>query len=569
MNEQAYLDNLRQLWAKNWPAGTPTTPQYPKGEKPLSEYLRAWAQEAPSRPAIHFYGYDLSYAELDKLSNQFANLLRNLGIQPGDGVAVFMPNCPQLHIAYFGIMKCGAIYVPVSPLSKEMELRYQLGDSKPKVVLCFDGLLSIVHPVCKDLGIKHVMATSYSELTPENPTIPLPDLFHAPKVELKEDILDLYRALASVSDEPLDYVPALDDVFALNYTGGTTGLPKGCEHTHRNIIGTAAAFSPVVFGNYSGEASNSIMLNFLPEFWIAGENAGMLFPMFAGNTLVLLARWDAVSFLEAVQYYKVNSCVMLVDSIDEVLNTPTLNDYDLSSIDTTPCISFIKKLNKDYRNRWRKLTGSTIFEAAFGMTETHTCDTFTKGLQDNDFDLSFDPVFVGLPVPGTEFKICDFTTGELKPLGDEGEILIRTATALKGYFNNPKASADLFAEGGWIRTGDLGMVTKEGFIRYMGRRKEMLKVNGMSVFPTEIEAIIGQHPSVASCGVIGRSDEKKGQVPVAFITLKPGYEETEESLRSWCKNAMAVFKVPEIKLMAQMPMTATGKIRKVELEKAL
>lgn len=568
MDEKSYLETLNQLWDKHWPKNIPNTPQYPKGEQPLSGYLSAWAEENPDKMAIRFYGYDLTYKALDQLSNRFANLLRSLGIGPGEGVALYMPNCPQFNIAYFGIMKCGAIHIPVSPLAKEMELRHQLGDSQPKASFCFDALLPILTPVCSELGIEHIIATSYSELKPENPTVLLPDVFQAPKVNLDDGIIDFFPALNSVSDAPPDHTPHIDDIFALNYTGGTTGLPKGCVHTHRNLIYTVAAFMPAVFGSVEERASDKVMMNFLPEFWIAGENTGLLSPIFHGATLVLLARWDALAFMQAVDHYRVNQCVMLVDSIDEVLNHPKLNDYDLSSIELTPCISFVKKLNKDYRRRWEAVSGSTMFETAYGMTETHTCDTFTKGFQENDFDLSVDPSFVGIPVPGTEVKICDFSTGALKPFEEEGEILVRTPSLLKGYWNKPKERAELFVNG-WFRTGDLGTITNDGFVRYLGRRKEMLKVNGMSVFPTEIEAMLGQNPAIGACGVIGRPDPKKGQVPVAFITIKEGFEETEATIGAWCKEAMAIYKVPEIRIVAALPMTATGKVRKVELEKLI
>ncbi|SDP72003.1 AMP-binding protein [Desulforhopalus singaporensis] len=568
MDEKSYLKKLHDLWKKNWPKNAPNKPHYPKGEKPICEYLTEWARENPDKKAIRFYGYDISYKELDLASNRFANLLINLGIKPGEGVALFMPSCPQFNIAYFGIMKCGAIHVPVSPLSKEMELKHQLGDSKPKVVFCFDALLPVLEPVCQNLGIEHIIATSYSELKQDCSTIQLPDFFKIPKVDLKDGIIDFFPALNEVSDAPPDHTPALDDVAALNYTGGTTGLPKGCVHTHRNLIYTAAAFMLIVFGHTENKASDKIMMTYLPQFWIAGETTGLLFPVFHGATVVMLARWDTVAFMEAVDHYKVNQCIMLVDSIDDVLNHPKLSDYDLHSMELTPCISFIKKLNKDYRNKWEKVTGSTMFETTYGMTETHSCDTFTKGFQDDDFDLSVSPAFVGIPVPGTEIKICDFITGELKPFEEEGEIVVRTPTLLKGYWNMPDSNAELFFNG-WFRTGDLGTITKDGFLRYLGRRKEMLKVNGMSVFPTEIEAMLGQNPAIAACGVVGRPDDQKGQVPVAFITLKKGFEETEESLAKWCKNAMAIFKVPEIHIVSQLPMTGTGKVIKNELEKMI
>ncbi len=567
MTENNYLANLADLRAKQWPAGAPTEPVYPQGERPMTEYLRHWAQTVPDKPAIEFYGNTTSYAELNEQSDRFANVLRSLGVEAGDRVAVFMPNCPQFNITYWGIMKAGAVHVPVSPLSKDMELRHELGDARPKAVVCFDQLLPLTKPVCDDLGIEHVLITSYSELKPDNPTIPLPEFFDAPKITAENGVIDFFTALEGASADALDYTPGLDDMAALNYTGGTTGLPKGCIHTHRNILHTMGSFYPVVFGDTT-EASADVQLSFLPQFWIAGENTAVLMPIFAGATLVLMARWDALGFMEAVQHYKANQCIMLVDSIDDVLNQPNLGEYDLTSLHTTPCVSFIKKINKDYRKRWYEVTGSTMFETAFGMTETHTCDTFTRGFQEEDFDLSFDPTFVGLPVPGCEIKICDFETGELKAIGEEGEINIRTPSLLKGYWEKPDVNAELFVDG-WFKTGDLGVFTDEGFLRYLGRRKEMLKVNGMSVFPTELEAIMGRHSEIAACGVIGREDEAKGQVPVAFIVLKPGADETEDSLRAWCRDSMSVYKVPEIRLMDALPMTATGKIIKVELEKLL
>ncbi len=567
MNETDYLARLSELRAQRWPTGVPKQPSYPFGEQPMSEYLRRWARTLPEKPAIEFYGHTITFAELDEQSERFANVLHGLGIAPGDRVAVFMPNCPQFNIAYWGIMKAGAVHVPVSPLSKELELRHELSDARPRAMFCFDQLLGLAQPVCDELGIEHILCTSYSELRPENPTLELPEFFDLPKIEAKDGVLDFYPTLAAASATPTGHVPDLDDMAALNYTGGTTGLPKGCVHTHRNILYTMASYCPIVFGESEGESA-PVQLSFLPQFWIAGENTGVLMPIFTGATVVLMARWDAVGFMQAVQHYSVSQCIMLVDSIDDVLNQETLAAYDLTSLTLTPCVSFIKKINQDYRDRWRERTGATLFETAYGLTETHTCDTFTRGFQADDLDLSFDPTFVGLPVPGCEIKIADFESGDLKEIGEEGEIQIRTPSLLKGYWEKPEINDRLF-ERGWFKTGDLGLITDDGFLRYLGRRKEMLKVNGMSVFPTELEALIGRHEAIAACGVVGRDDDQKGQVPVAFAVLKEGAEETVDSLRNWCKESMSTYKVPEFRLMPSLPMTATGKIIKSELESLL
>ena len=563
MDEQTYLAQLDQLQQAHWPAGVPRQVHYPLGEQPLCDYLRTWARQQPEAIALDFYGYSLSWAELDHLSDRCAALLVELGVQPGDRVALFMPNCPQLHIAFYGLLKCGAVYAPVSPLSKALELSYQLKDSGARVILCFDQLLPVVRAVREDCALRHVLATSLSELRPAQPSIPVPDLLLAAKVS-GDDFLDFYAALAACTAAAPTHRVQLDDLAALNYTGGTTGLPKGCMHSHRDMLYTCASFVPTAMHLQA----DSVLLNFLPEFWIAGENAGLLFPVFAGCRLVLLARWDATAFMAAVQHYRVSHCGLLVDSAAEVLDHPQVADYDLRSLRRTGSISFIKKLTRDYRARWRALTGCTLFEFSFGMTETHTCDTFTWGLQDADFDLTSAPTFVGLPVPGTQFKVCDFTTGELLPLGSEGELCLRSPALMHGYWQRPEESAAALRDG-WLHTGDLGQITTQGFIRYLGRRKEMLKVNGMSVFPSELEALLGQHPALLASAVIGRPDALRGQQPVAFVVLKPGRSEDAETLTAWCRETMASYKVPEIRVVAALPMTATGKVKKNELENLL
>lgn len=560
MHEPTYLGELKRLQQQAWPAQSAQTPIYWLGEKPLTEYLRHWAKTTPNKPAVRFYGYDLSYAELDDLSDRFAALLIEQDVRPGDRVAVFMPNCPQLHIAFYGILKAAAIHAPVSPMAMPMELSYQLKDSGASVLVCFDQLLPVFREIRAQTDVRLAIATSLSEICPAAPPIPVPDLLRAPKLDVTDyiDMLPALRGIQPAQDLP---VPALDDIAALNYTGGTTGLPKGCIHTHGDMLYTCASFIPAALGLDSERVS----LNFMPEFWIAGENAGLLFPVFAGTTLVLLARWDALTFMSAVQHYQVNHTGLLVDSASEVLDHPQVNTFDFSSLQITSCVSFIKKLTPDYRQRWRKLTGCTLFETSFGMTETHTCDTFTAGLQDDDFDLKSAPTFVGLPVPGTEFKVCDFASGELLPLGSEGELCVRSPSLLKGYWNKPEASAEALRDG-WLHTGDSGVITEQGFIRYLGRRKEMLKVNGMSVFPSELEAMLGQHPAILASAVIGRQDDKRGESPVAFVVIKPGSEMSAQDLVDWCKQAMAIYKVPEVRLVESLPMTATGKVKKNELQ---
>lgn len=560
--ETEYLATLHGLWAKAWPKGLPNKPQYPHGEVALTEYLRAWAKQRPQHPAVIFYGHVTTYADLDAQSDRFAALLMEKGVRKGDRVAVFLPNCPQFHIVFFGILKLGAIHVPVSPLSRAFELAYELNDTDAEVIVALDQLAPVVDQVKGETKLREVIVTSFADVIPAEPTIPVPDSVRMPRVAVS-GATDLLPALAA-SPAPKPLPPAgLDDVAALNYTGGTTGMPKGCVHTQRDMVYTAAANHGIsVTAN-----ENSVFLSFFPEFWIAGENFGLIFPLFTGATLVLLARWDAIGALSAIDHYKVNVTAMPVDGAVELMDHPRFKDFDLSSLDQVRVVSFVKKLNPDYRRRWKDLTGIILTEASWGMTETHTSNTFTAGFQDDDFDLLSQPIFVGLPVPGAEFKITDFETGELVPLGGEGEIRVRTPSLLKSYWNKPQATAESLIDG-WLRTGDIGTIDTQGFLHFLGRRKEMLKVKGMSVFPPEIEALLGQHSKVLGSGVVGRDDSDKGQVPVAFVQLKPEAmgTVTPAELQAWCAERMAVYKVPEVRIIDALPMTATGKVKKQELD---
>ncbi len=287
--ETEYLARLHELWAKAWPKGTPDKPQYLHGEVALTEYLRAWAKRNPEKPAVIFYGHVTTYAELDAQSDRFAALLMEKGVRKGDRVAVFLPNCPQFHIVFFGILKLGAIHVPVSPLSRAFELSYELNDTDAEVIVALDQLAPVVDQVRSESKLREVIVTSFADVLPAKPTIPVPDSISAPRIAIS-GATDLLPALAALP-APKPLPPAgLDDIAALNYTGGTTGMPKGCVHTQRDMVYTAAANHGIsVVAN-----EDSVFLSFFPEFWIAGENFGLIFPMFTGATLVLLARWDAI-----------------------------------------------------------------------------------------------------------------------------------------------------------------------------------------------------------------------------------------------------------------------------------
>jgi acyl-CoA synthetase (AMP-forming)/AMP-acid ligase II len=566
MSEDDYLSLLKELWVRRWPETVPRQASYPFGEQPLTEYLRARAKRHPDKAVLVFYGRHVSFAELDELSDRLASLLARRGVRAGDRVAVFLPNCPQFLVAFYAILKLGAVHVPVNPLFKSQEVLYQLRDSGARVIVALDQLYDTLRSIRAEADITHVLVTGFADMLPPSPTLPLPPALALPRVpcEGAEDLMPALARVQTLADLP---APDLDALAALNYTGGTTGLPKGCMHTQRNMLYTAANVADVMIGL----TPDDVTLGINPAFWIAGENALVIMPVFSGTTAVMLARWDPVAFMMAVERYKVTSTTLVLDSAVEVLEHPEVANFQLRSLRDTRISSFVKKLNIPYRERWHALTGTLLRETSWGMTETHTSDCFTRGQQEGDFDLRSRPIYVGLPMPGTEFKITSFDTGELLPLGAEGELCCRTPSLFKGYWQRPDATADCVRDG-WLHTGDIALLDEDGYLHFLGRNKEMLKVKGMPVFPAEVEALLGMHPLIVGSGVLGRVDQERGEVPVAFIELQPVEPEarpTEAQLQAWCRERMASYKVPEFRIVEALPRSATGKVLKRELAKLL
>jgi long-chain acyl-CoA synthetase len=563
LDENQYLEQLEKLWREKWPENLPQRPQYPFGEVSLVEYLKKRAELTPEKACIIFYGKELTFRQLDLLSTNLASYLKMIGVKKKDRIAVFLPNCPQFLIAFYGILKAGCVHVPVNPMFKEQELIYELSDTDAEIVITLDHLYASVDSVKEKTVIREIITTNIKDFLPTEPTIPLHESMPTTPI-FCPGATSLLTILDKEYSKNLEYDRGLDDLAALNYTGGTTGMPKGCEHTEWNMLYTAACSN--TFSYQMTEAD--VRLTYMPVFWIAGENAGVIAPVFTGATHILLYRWDTTAALEAIHSYKVTVMNGVLDNFVQMMEHRAIEDYDLHSLRTTTVSSFVKKLSIEIRQQWQKLTGTVIREASFGMTETHTMDTFTTGFQFNDMDLKVQPVFCGLPMPGTKIKIVDFDSGELLPLGQEGEIAIQTPSLMSRYWNMKEESNRVFRDG-WFYTGDSGSLDEEGFLHFLGRRKEMLKVNGMSVFPSEIEVLMSKIPGIEGCGVVGQEDLDKGQIPIAFVQLVPGYKGklNEKQIQQWCKENMAVYKVPIVRIIDCLPLTDTGKVKKGKLEK--
>lgn len=561
LDENAYLAALAAARDQRWPSHLPREAVYPLGERSLGDYLRERAKLHPDKIALSFYGTSWTYQQIDDLSEKFAALLATRGYGAGDKVAIFLQNCPQLIIAFLGILKLGAVYVPLNPMFKEAELLHELHVSHARVIVTLDTFYDMVENVRGQSQLETVFTTSLGEMMSEPPIGRVPEMVQSPKRQCDnaEDLIDMMR---NTSVTGAHVAVDLDAVAALNFTGGTTGLPKACAHSQRHMLYTAATGGPLCFE--LGRHQDEVILCFVPLFWIAGEGIGMIMPIFFGSTLVLQTRWDAAAFMAAIERNKVTHVFFMVDSAVEVLQHSDARKYDLTSLKHAKTASFVKKIDVPTRQAWRELTGGDLHEVSWGMTETHTYDTFVTGFQNDDFDLNQQAIFVGFPVPGTEFKVCDFDTGALLPIGSSGELCVRSPSVTQEYVDET-GTPHAALRNGWYHTGDVGMLGEQGFVHFLGRRKEMIKVRGMSVFPAELETILGRHPLVAASAVVPRPDAGKGEMPVAFIQLISGAQATEAEFVEWCKTRMAHYKIPEFRFVLGMPMTATGKVRKVEI----
>lgn len=562
MDVDEYLAEAERLREKVRP-DVPREVVYPRGEISIGEHVRGWANDTPDAVAVAFYGREITWRELDELSDRAAGWLEAQEVQSGDRVGVLLPNSPQFIVAFVAIMKLGAVHVPINVMFREHELHHELTDADVKVLFCVDFMVDVLGNVIDETSVQKVLVTSSFELAGDDPSIPAPP---APAATTSTRVTNPASWADIESHEPA--APRdidLDALAALNYTGGTTGMPKGCEHSQRHMIYTVASW--MTQSNVTGAP---VLLCHVPIFWIAGENMGILSPILTGGTCVLLARWDAAAVMRSIERYRVNLWIATVDNYIEIMEHPDVATTDFSSLHTPLAMSFVARVDPDVRRQWREKsrTEGILREAAFGMTETHTMDTSTYGLQDDDWDVLGEPGQCGLPVPGTDIMVVDPATAEILPLGERGEIIVRSPSILTAYWRRPDATAEAIRDG-WLHTGDTGFIDEAGCLHYLVRNKDMIKVNGMSVFPAEVETYLCRHEDVEVAAVVPRPDADKGQVAVAFVKALPGRTIDPDALRDWAKTQMATYKVPEMRVVDEYPMTTTGKIKKAELATSL
>ena len=533
MDLDSHVADLRALHAAQRPAGVPAETVYPQGQVTVPAHVSAWARSRPDHLALLLEDQSYTYAELDDAHRRLAGWMAAKGVTRGDRVAVHLGNSTEFVIAFLAILRLGAVHVPVNPMFQAAELAHELGDAEPSLIVTSTELTPLL-----DAAADRLPATP----------------------RLVVDAPGAWYAVLATEPHAADDGD-LDSLAALNYTGGTTGLPKGCQHTQRHMVYTAASAATATRIPHDG---TYVGLCFLPIFWIAGEDLGILIPFVVGGTSILMRRWDAATTVDAIETHRVTLMVGTVENYLEMIDLG-LQDRDLASLQDPQAVSFVRKMTPEVRRQWAQaVPGSVLRESSYGMTETHTIDAVPYGFAEGDADLLAEPVFCGIPVPGTDVAVVEFGTQTPVPLGEVGEIIVRSPSVTDGYWRNPEATAAQLVDG-WIHTGDNGRIDEDGLLHYLGREKEMIKVNGMSVFPADVEMLLAQYPGVDSVAVVPTDDPDRGQRPVAFVTARPGHHLTAEDIAAWSRDNMAPYKVPLVSVVGGLPMTTTGKVRKHEL----
>ncbi|MCK5782830.1 MAG: AMP-binding protein [Desulfobacterales bacterium] len=547
---------MKKIWMKNWPDDMPKKVVFSEGERPIFEYLRLHAERTPDKIAIINYGREISYKELNEASDAFAAYLIDIGLQKGDRVGLFLGNCPQYIIAHFGIQKMGGIVCPCSPLFKEMELCYEVNDAGMKCLLTLDIFMPIVGNVLVKMpSLVSVVTTNFNDYLPDKPSLHLVDYMKIPGQEIPGTTA-FTEIILKYTGTPIPEVEIdlHSDVALLEYTGGTSGLPKGAILSHY-----AHLYKPSVANTLMGMTSESRVLTTMPFFNIAG----MLFlvgPILRGATNILLTQFDPLSVLQAIDTYKATEWYSAVPMNLAVMNFPEADKYNLSSLKLNLCTSFVVSLNEKISKQWKEFTGGCLLlEGAYGLSETHTLDTFCPRHK-----IKYGSM--GIPSFDEEFKIVDFKnkTKEL-PVGETGEIVLRNPGCMKGYWNKPEQTATTLIDG-WIHTGDVGKFDEDGYLYWLGRQKEMIKVSGFSVFPEEVEALLNQHPAVLENAVIPVAHAKKGEVIKTFIILKPGFVSNIEpdDIIQWARKNVSSHKVPAyVEFRDELPKQGVKILRRI------
>lgn len=542
-------------WHRHYEPGVPTTIQYE--DLTVPDLLERAAREWGDRPAVTFLNRTLDYRSYLAEVERCAAVLHGLGVGPGGRVAIHLPNLPQTTIAIFAVMRLGAQAVMTNPLYTPREIEHQWNDAGCEVAITADWLWAKTLRGMRDrLPVREYLVTSIAEYLrfPLNLLAPLKLKRMDPPMTAKwspESGVRAFRsALAAAPAPPPRPAIGMDDVAAIQYTGGTTGLSKGAQLTHRNLSYNAQQCSHWFVGLEQG---HEVILTALPQFHIFGLCVCTIWPVSQGAHLVLQANpRDIPLMVKNVTKHRVTLLPAVPALFNSINQFPGVEKLDLSSVKY--CFSGSAPLPEDVQTRFESLTGALITEG-FGLTETSPVATANplRGLRKIGH--------IGVPLPDTDARIVDPEDDSRElPVGEAGELLVRGPQVMKGYLNRPEET-EAMLRGGWLHTGDLAVMDEDGFFKIVGRKKDMILCSGFNVYPDEIDRVLMAHPKVFESCTIGVPDEKRGETVKSFVVPQPGQSLTEAELDAWCRKDLAAYKVPHAwEFRSELPKSSMMKL---------
>ena len=500
----------------------------------LAIMLRESATATPDKTLVHFAGHELSYAQVDEMSGRIASQLNALGLERGDKVAVQLPNVPHFLFAYFGILKAGMVMVPLNPLLVAPEVAYHLHDSDSRVLITFETFAGeAMKGAAQIYGMRTFVLSLSGAAAPDGAAGP-------------------FEALLA-GDDTRDIVAAgADETAVLLYTSGTTGKPKGAELTHFQLF-----MNCTIAGNLFGYRADDRVLAVLPLFHVFGLSSVLNIAVRFGGSMTLVPRFEPTAVIDAMESTR---CTIFagVPTMYFALLQADISGRDLSSL-RVGLSGGAAIPGEVIRAFEEKFPGVYVLEG-YGLSESASTTTFNISVEERRV------LSIGKPIWGVELKIVDEEGAAMGDGEDQvGEIVIRGHNIMKGYYKNPKATAEALRDG-WFFTGDLGYRDKDGFYFIVDRKKDLVIRGGFNVYPREIEEVLYSHPSVAEAAVIGKPDERLGEEVVAIVSLKPGTEATPDDVIAFAKERLAAYKYPrEVRIIAELPKGPTGKILKKDL----
>ncbi|RYF33811.1 MAG: long-chain fatty acid--CoA ligase [Comamonadaceae bacterium] len=539
-------------WTRSYAPGT--TFDAPLRGTLVTSLLAESATRWPDRTALRFEGRAFTYAEFDALTDRMAQGLQRLGVQPGTHVGLYLPNTPHYFIAFFGVLKAGGVVVNYSPLDAGAVLEHKIGDSHTDVIVTLDtpALFSRMNGYLGSTRLKTLVVGMRDEFT-GNTNSGSDIAWDARRVRLADLLAPETNAAPFAAP-----TVAVDSVAVLQYTGGTTGHPKGAMLTHANLSTAVAQIQAMLIGTGTLELGAERFLIVLPLFHVYSMVVNMILGIAIGAELVLHERFDLTAALDEITGRKITVFLGVPTMYVAFTSHPDIERRDLSSLKW--CNSGGAPIAGEVFRNFVRMARCRLLEG-WGMTEICGIGTLTTGIGE--------PLAgtCGVPVPGCEIKVIDLATQADLPLGERGEICIRGPQVMNGYWNKPEATAEVMIEGGFMRTGDVGYMAPDGFVYLVDRTKDMMICSGFNVYPRNIEEAIYRHPAVEEVIVIGVPDAYRGQSPKAFVKLKPGAAPfTIEALREFLIEHLGKHEMPHaLELRAELPKTAVGKLSKKEL----